>query len=215
MAPIAYLVKSKFPSLVLKIFHSLAAFHLTNSLSTRQSELPSWNILTLKNILRLLMTSDEFQIPHISFLLFGPCLVFSGISSSIVFSLQSTSQVVFPRYFLYSSVFVSLYCSNRSWTTCNALSHICFKSQQFQYKRHPIHQAFSIFSTLMENQSPFGASCLGPHALLIFPTACHNTLSFHDSYLCKYCSMSISIHTSFKTRSLDPTSIVPFYCFPF
>ena len=86
VTPIAYLVKSKFPSLVLKIFYSLAVFHLSNPLSTQQSELTSWNTdkiitLTLKNTLRLLMTTDKCHISHRSFLLFGAGLVFSITSS--------------------------------------------------------------------------------------------------------------------------------------
>lgn len=56
---------------------------------------------------------------------------------------------------------------------------------------------------------------LGPHYLPTFLAASPNTLSFHYSYLRKDYIMSISIHTSFKTPSLDAISFIVFHCFPF
>lgn len=47
VAPFAYLIKSKFPSLVWKTFHILVVFHISNPLSTQLSELSSWSSDTI------------------------------------------------------------------------------------------------------------------------------------------------------------------------
>lgn len=130
MVPIAYLIKSKFPSLILKTFHSLAPFHLSNPLSIQLSELSFWNtelfIPIFKNTWRFLMISDKFQIPHISFLLFGPHLFSSGIFWHSLWSSADFPSCLSQAFLLFSCCCISttfqLFLNH-----CNALFPICCK----------------------------------------------------------------------------------------
>lgn len=111
--------------------------------------------------------------------------------------LQLTSQVAFLKHFLHFPVSLSLQCSNYSWTTCDTLFHILWKSAVLTQK-NPNYQASCIFfSTHIENQS-LNTVWLGSHDISYSLQLLIILLSFHDNYLRVISCLSTHTHTTLR-----------------